>query len=96
MRNATVTRNADRSRYELVVDDEVVGIADYHDAGGALIFPHTVIDPARRGQGLGAELVQGALDDVRQRGETVVPQCWYVREFMAEHPEYRDLLAEAA
>jgi predicted GNAT family acetyltransferase len=57
------------------------------------VFPHTVIDPARRGHGLGAELVAGALDDVRARGATVVPTCWYVARFIDEHPAYRDLLA---
>ena len=93
MSSASVTRNPDRSRYELTVDGDVVGIADYHAAAEVVVFPHTVIDPTRRGQGLGAELVRGALDDVRDQGKTIVPQCWYVREFIAEHPEYRDLVA---
>jgi predicted GNAT family acetyltransferase len=88
-----VRHDAARSRYELLVDGEVVGVADYRADGDVWTFPHTVIDRARRGQGLGAELVRGALDDVRARGATVVPRCWYVAEFVDEHPEYRDLLA---
>ena len=47
-----------------------------------------------RKQGLGAELVRGALDDVRARGSTVLAQCWYVAEFIDQHPEYADLLAD--
>jgi predicted GNAT family acetyltransferase len=46
-----------------------------------------------RGRGLGSELVRAALDDVRRRGATVVPTCWYVAEFIDAHPEYGDLLA---
>jgi hypothetical protein len=46
-----------------------------------------------RNRGLGAELVRGALDDVRRNGRTVVPQCWFVAQFIDEHPEYADLLA---
>ena len=46
-----------------------------------------------RGQGVGAELVRQALDDVRAGGGLVVPQCWYVARFIDEHPEYADLLA---
>jgi GCN5-related N-acetyl-transferase len=53
-----VRNNAERSRYELVVDSEVVGIADYRDQGELLVFPHTQIKSSMRGQGLGAVLVR--------------------------------------
>jgi predicted GNAT family acetyltransferase len=88
-----VRNNADRSRYELYVDGELAGIADYHVAGDRVIFPHTEIAGHRRGQGLGAVLVGGALEDVRASGRTVVPHCWYVAQFIGDNPEYRDLLA---
>jgi predicted GNAT family acetyltransferase len=89
-----VVRNQERSRYELVIDGEVVGFADYRPAAdGLVVFPHTVVDAARRGQGLGAVLVRGALDDVQAWGGTVEPLCWYVAQFIDEHPEYRPLLA---
>ena len=88
-----VVRNDGRSRYELLIDGEVAGFADYRPGrDGVIVFPHTVIDPDRRGQGLGAVLVRGALDDVRARGETVEPLCWYVARFIDENPDYRPLL----
>jgi uncharacterized protein len=84
----------ERSRYELVVDGELVGVADYRPGpGGVVTFPHTVIAGHRRGQGLGAVLVRGALDAERAAGHTVVPTCWYVAQFIDEHPDYADLLA---
>ena len=46
-----------------------------------------------QGEGLGAELVRRALDEVRASGATVVPQCWYVAQFIDENPEYADLVA---
>jgi predicted GNAT family acetyltransferase len=89
-----VRRNEERSRYELVADGQVIGVADYHVHGvtGALVFPHTEIDAALRGQGLGAQLVRGALDDVRARGMTVEPLCWFFAQFIDEHPEYQELV----
>ena len=90
-----VRRNADRSRYELFVDDELVGIADYRMQGDAVVLPHTEIDRARRGQGFGAQLVKGTLDDIRRSGRAVVPRCWYVAEFIEDHPDYQDLLRTA-
>ena len=88
-----VRRNDAQRRYELVVDDQVVGIADFHLDGSRVILPHTEIDPRRRGQGLGALLVAGVLEDIRSAGRTVVPACWYVRQYIDEHPEDADLLA---
>jgi uncharacterized protein len=89
-----VEHRPERSRYELLVDGQLAGIADYRElADGTLVFPHTEIEAARRGQGLGEVLVRGALDDVRGGDTAVVPQCWYVAQFIRQHPEYRDLLA---
>ena len=88
-----VTNNEAAGRYELHDDGVLVGIADYQVQGDTIVFPHTEIDASRRGQGLGAVLVQGALDDVRPTGRKVVPACWYVGQFVDENPEYRDLLA---
>jgi len=88
-----VRNNEAESRYEIFVDGELRGFADYRDNGDAIVFPHTVIEQRYRGNGLGAELVRAALDDVRGRGRPVVARCWYVAEFIDEHPEYQDLLA---
>jgi uncharacterized protein len=90
-----VRHNAARSRYEISVDGRLVGFADYRADGDTIVFPHTEIEPSMRNEGLGAELVRGALDDVRAGGGTVVAQCWYVAEFIELHGEYADLLAEA-
>jgi len=91
--SCVVTRNERAGRYELHVDGALAGVADYTERGDVLVMPHTEIDPSRRGQGLGAVLVQGALDDIRPTGKKVVPSCWYVAQFIDENPSYKDLLA---
>jgi predicted GNAT family acetyltransferase len=88
-----VRKAPERFRYELVDDGKVVAIADYVEQGDVVVFPHTVVDSARRGQGLGEQLVQGALDDVRATGRKVVPSCWFVAEFLDQHADYADLRA---
>ena len=88
-----VENNADASRYELFVDDELVAIADYRLAGDVVVFPHTEVRPDSRGRGLGEVLVSHALDDVRSAGRSVRATCWFVAEFIETHPEYRDLAA---
>jgi predicted GNAT family acetyltransferase len=88
-----VVRDEGRSRYELVVDGVVIGIADYVVQGKKVVVPHTEIVAHLRGQGLGAQLVRGVLDDIRSSGRSVVPHCWYVAEFVDANPDYADLVA---
>ena len=88
-----VRHNPAESRYEILRDGRVVGIADYVDRGDVLVFHHTEIDAALRGNGLGEQLVAAALDDVRARGRTILPTCWFVAQFVDEHAAYGDLLA---
>jgi hypothetical protein len=88
-----VEDNVRLSRYEIKVDGRVVGIADYRVEDGVVVLPHTEVDPALRGTGLAAELIGAALDAIRAAGHRIDPQCWYVAHFVAEHPDYKDLLA---
>jgi predicted GNAT family acetyltransferase len=62
-----VRHRPEASRYEVLLDGRVVGVADYADRGDVLVFHHTEIDAPLRGRGLGAELVRFALDDLRAR-----------------------------
>ncbi|HEX4220312.1 MAG TPA: GNAT family N-acetyltransferase, partial [Acidimicrobiales bacterium] len=68
-------------------------IAAYRVEGDRVVLPHTEVDPDLQGKGLGAELVRAALDAIRDSGRGVVPECSYVAHFIAEHPDYLDLVA---
>ena len=91
--DAKVRNAEDLGRYELVVDEDVVAVADYYDRGDVVVMPHTEVAHQLRGRGFGAMVVQGALDDLRSKGKRVVPSCWYVREFIQSHGDYADLVA---
>jgi predicted GNAT family acetyltransferase len=91
---ADVRRNDDEGQYEIWVDGRSVGFTQFR-AGedGVVVFPHTVIDEDQRGKGLGGQLIGGALDDIRARGERIVAECKAVRAFVDENDEYADLVA---
>ncbi len=79
----TVERNDARRRYEIRVGDTIAGFTTFHpDDEGRLLFPHTEIDPAFSGRGLGSRLVSAAMEDASARGETVVPVCPFVVKYL--------------
>ena len=88
-----VRDNPDASRYELFVGDELAGLASYGLSEGAMTIPHTEVQPQYEGRGLGARLARFALDDARERGLKVVPQCPFIAAYIRRHPEYDDLVA---
>lgn len=87
-----VRDNPEQQRFEMETGAGLA-IAEYRRDGDTLIIFHTEVPPALRGQGMGDKLVRGVLDNVRRRDLKVVPRCWFVREFVGAHPEYRDLIA---
>ncbi|CAL9589404.1 hypothetical protein SUDANB121_05224 [Nocardiopsis dassonvillei] len=82
----------ENKRYEIRVDGEVAGFAEYILTEGLITFTHTEIDPAHEGRGLGGTLVRGALDHVRGRGLDVLPLCPFVKGWIQRHPDYTDLV----
>jgi predicted GNAT family acetyltransferase len=92
--NVLVADNPARRRFEILVDGGLAGFAAYRVRDGLIVFTHTEIDDAFQGKGVGAQLAAGALDQVRERGEKVVPQCPFIAAFVKRHTEYADLVVE--
>ncbi len=89
-----VIQNQELDRFELVLDGELAGFAEYRITGDELIFTHTEILGAEREHGLGGQLVRDALDQVREHTDyRVVAQCPFIAHWLKGHPEYRDLLS---
>ncbi|QYJ03063.1 N-acetyltransferase [Nocardioides panacisoli] len=91
--DVAVRDNPDRSRYEILLADEVVGFSAYQLADRRVTLAHVEVDPAHGGRGLASHLVRAQLDDAAQRGHEVVPVCPFVRKTIADHPDrYLDLV----
>jgi predicted GNAT family acetyltransferase len=88
----TIADAPEHSRYELKLDGEIVGIADYKQDGKVRSFTHTGVEPAHRGEGLAGELIDFALREAQEAGLEVLPYCSYVRDHIAQHPEYLELV----
>lgn len=87
-----VVRNDEADRYEIHVDDELAGFTVIQVDPDATVMPHTEVDEKFEGRGLSTVLIQRALDDLRSRGDKVVPTCQAVARFIDKHPDYADLV----
>ncbi|GAB3444853.1 GNAT family N-acetyltransferase [Streptomonospora sediminis] len=84
-----------RKRYEARTGGTVAGFAEYQLTDELAVLTHTEVDPGYEGQGVGGELVRGALDDVRRRGLAVLPVCPFVKGWIERHPDYTDLVYQS-
>ena len=87
MTAVSVSDNPEQSRYEVLLDGELGGFAEYTSADGVVTFTHTEV--AIEGKGLGSKLVRQALEDVRAKGLTIVAECPFVSGYLEKHPELR-------
>jgi predicted GNAT family acetyltransferase len=82
----------EHSRYELILDGELVGFCNYEPRRGRLVFPHVEVRPDLEGRGLATRLVRAALLDVRARKARIEPRCPFVIGFLAGNPEFADVV----
>jgi predicted GNAT family acetyltransferase len=88
----TVRDHREADRFEAVdAEGTVAGFAEYRRYDDRIVFTHTEVDEAFEGRGIGSTLVREALDAVRGDGLRVVPQCPFVKAWIARHPDYADL-----
>jgi uncharacterized protein len=90
--NTVVTDHPENGRFEITVDGELAGFANYHQVGENLDFTHTEIDDHYEGHGLGSTLIRASLEAARERGKGVLPHCPFVRSFIERHHEFLELV----
>jgi predicted GNAT family acetyltransferase len=90
--SVTVHDHPERSRYEIRDGDEVAGFIDYRLELGSIALVHAETLADFSGRGLGRQLVRETLDDLRERELDVLPECPFVKDFIASNGEYLDLV----
>lgn len=82
----TVTQATDR--FQITVDDQTAGFAQFLDREGRRIFFHTEIGEDYGGQGLGGTLVGDAVRQSVDAGLTIVPVCPFVKKYLEQNTEH--------
>ncbi|WP_208006799.1 GNAT family N-acetyltransferase [Aeromicrobium phragmitis] len=92
--STNIQQNEAASRFEIHVDDELAGFADYERRGDVWEIPYTRVFDHFGGRGLGHELVVATLTSIAEQGGQVLPTCPFVPRVIADHPEFIDLVPE--
>ena len=89
-----IVDDKEQSRYEVHLGGETVAIADYVKQPGIVSFTHTETFAGHGGQGHAGRVIDRALRDAADEGLEVIPFCSFVSDYIAKHPEFRDLVPE--
>jgi hypothetical protein len=87
-----IADNEQAARFEIRVDGELAGFAEYRRRPGLIAFTHTQVEPRFAGKGLGGRLLAAALQAARAADLAVLPFCPFLRDYIAAHPDELDLV----
>jgi uncharacterized protein len=87
-----VVDHPERARFEWSIGEHVA-IVTYRREGKVLWLTHAGVPEALGGRGVGSQLVAAVLEQIRARGEQVVPVCSFIAHYIERHPQVQDLLA---
>ena len=91
-----IRKNADQNRYEAVENGQVVGFAEFIDRGDTVVMPHTEVNATHEGSGVGSQIAEFALNDLRSAGTKVQPSCAFIAGYSQNNPQYADLLVSSS
>lgn len=94
MAHIEVVRHDALHQFEVTHEGETA-VLTYRQTPGTITFLHTGVPAALEGRGIASRLTMAGLTFAREHGLRVVPRCPFVADYIARHPEYRDLVGDA-
>lgn len=91
-RELPVTDNREQNRFEVHLPDGDTALVQYVLQDGLIIFTHTEVPAAYKGQGIADHMAQVALDSARANNLQVVPMCSFMNGYIQRHKQYQDLV----
>ncbi|RYE39566.1 MAG: N-acetyltransferase [Hyphomicrobiales bacterium] len=89
---STLRNNKSKSRFELDIDDHIAFV-DYEATPTALTLTHAEVPKELGGRGVGSILAKAVLENIRDHGLKVNPQCEFMAGYIKKHPEFSSLVS---
>ena len=89
-----VEHERERKRFMVVTDSGEAQLTYAEPRPGVLDLQHTFVPPEARNQGVANALAESAFDYAREQGLKIIPSCAFVRAWLAENPQHKDLVAD--
>jgi uncharacterized protein len=90
MAEAVVEHRENRSRFTVRTPSGLAYISYERPDDRTIDLQHTVVPEADRGRGVGASLVEAAVNHARENELRVIATCPFVKAWLEKHPEHRD------
>lgn len=87
----TLIHDSAQQRYLFEFEDGTA-VIDYRLNGTVITLTHTGVPARYEGQGVGSALVRAVLDDIRDKGLQIIPQCSFIAQYIFRHPQYEELV----
>ena len=87
-----IRQEAEARRFVALLDGEPAVLEYEPRSGRRWDLLRTYVPEEHRRRGIATQLVRHALDVAAADGRTVIPSCWFVAEFIDEHPRYQTLV----
>lgn len=73
-------------------NDNVLAELVYTKEPGRIIIQHTEVDETLRGQNIGFQLVDHAVELAREQHVKIVPLCHFAKKVIEDRKEFQDVL----
>jgi predicted GNAT family acetyltransferase len=85
--------NKEKNRFELAVDGHTAFIEYILAKGDIMFLTHTEVPDALGGKGVGSEIVEKALNYIKDHNYTLAPLCPFVAKYLTRHTDWKAILA---
>ncbi|WP_116496208.1 GNAT family N-acetyltransferase [Balneicella halophila] len=84
--------NKEKKQYEFHIDGYTPRIEYIKSKNDEIYLTHTEVPSALEGRGIGTQLVEKALIDIKKQNLRLVPLCTFVATYIKRHPEWREII----
>lgn len=90
---SNITHDVKNQKFFVIIDG-LESYLGYVKTNDTLNLVHTFVPSVLRGKGIAAKLVEAALQNARKNAYKIIPSCSYVSNYIEQHPEFADLIAQ--